>query len=65
MYISNATLTQEMADAWCAKRDTEANRSHGTRTQVVRMFVDYLRHRELTDITPPATFRPESRIRAP
>lgn len=61
-YQSYATLTQEMVDAWCAKRDTETNRSHETRTRVVRMFIDYLQCRELTDVVPPAALKSEPRI---
>jgi len=40
---SSSVLTQEMVDAWCAKRDTETNRSYETRTRVIRTFIDYLR----------------------
>lgn len=64
-YNSEVTLTQEMVDAWCAKRSTETNRSHGTRTQVVKAFVDYLRRRELTEVVTPAVLRPEPWICAP
>ena len=59
-YPADIILTQEMVDAWCAKRDTEANRSQDTRTGVVRAFVDYLRRRNLTDVFPPPRFKPES-----
>jgi site-specific recombinase XerD len=59
-YPANMVLTQEMVDAWCAKRDTEAARSHDTRTRVVRTFIDYLRRRNLTDVMPPLKLKPES-----
>ena len=59
-YPSDLTLTQGMVDAWCAKRDSETNRSHGTRTRAIRMFVDYLRRRDLTDVLPPAILKAES-----
>jgi len=64
-YSPDAALTQEMVDAWCAKRDTESNRSHDTRTRVVRMFVDYLRCRNLTDVLPPVKLKLESAIYVP
>jgi integrase len=56
---AGSTLSQEMVDAWCAKRTTESNRSHDTRTRIVRTFIDYLRQRGLTDVLPVATFKPE------
>jgi len=59
-YPADVVLTQEMVNTWCAKRDTEVNRSHGTRTRVVRLFVDYLRRRNLTDVLPPVKLKPES-----
>jgi len=64
-YPPDVTLTQEMVDSWCAKRDTETNRSYETRTRVVRTFIDYLQCRDLTDVLPPAVLRPEPRIYTP
>jgi len=58
-YKSDMALTQAMVDAWCAKRDTETNRSYEARTRVVRLFIDYLRRRGLTDVQPPAKLKPE------
>ena len=64
-YPACATLTQEMVDAWCVKRESEANRSQETRTRVVRLFVEYLRRRNLTDVVHPAKYKPESRTYIP
>ena len=64
-YSPDAMLMQEMIDTWCAKRDTESNWSNGVRTRVVRMFVDYLRLRNLTDVRPPIKLKPESRAYIP
>jgi len=64
-YHSGTLLSQEMVDRWCAKRDTETNRSHYTRTMAVRSFIVYLRHRELTDIVLPDTHKPESNTYMP
>ena len=61
-YRKETTLTQQMVDDWCSKRDTETNRSHGIRIRVIKMFVDYLRRRELTDVGPPLSFKPEPKI---
>jgi len=59
-YPESKVFSQEMVDSWCTKRGTEANRSNDARTRVVRLFVDYLRRRNLTDVTPPAKYKPES-----
>lgn len=64
-YCSSTILTQEMVDAWCAKRDTETNRSYETRTRVIRTFINYLRCRDLTDVLPPAALRPEPKTYTP
>ena len=58
-YQENMELTQVMVDEWCAKRITETNRSNGTRTQVIKVFINYLRSRNLTDILPPITLKLE------
>ena len=52
-------LSQEMVDDWCAKRSTETNHSNYKRIQVVRMFIEYLRLRGLSDICPPAKLKAE------
>ena len=64
-YPADAMMTQEMVDTWCAKRDTETNRSHETRTGVIRLFIDYLRRRNLIDVFPPVKCKPESRTYIP
>ena len=64
-YPADTVLTQDMVDAWCAKRETEANRSHVTRTGVIRAFVDYLRRRNLTTVIPPLKLKPESKTYIP
>jgi integrase len=61
----SVALTQEMVDTWCNKRESEVNRSQETRTRVVRLFVDYLRRRGLTDVAPPAKCKPESKTYIP
>ena len=58
-YPAEIALTQVMVDIWCAKRNTESNRSNCTRTQVIRMFIEYLRRRGLTDVHPPAKLKAE------
>ena len=58
-YPASMVLTQVMVDAWCAKRTTETNCSHGTRTQVIRTFINHLRNRNLTDVLPPVKLKPE------
>lgn len=58
-YQSSTVPTQEMVDAWCSKRHTETNRSCETRTRVIRIFINYLRCRDITSILPPAALRAE------
>ncbi|MBI9015380.1 MAG: tyrosine-type recombinase/integrase [Clostridiales bacterium] len=45
-------LSQEMVDSWCKKRDTENKRSCYSRTQIIRVFIDYLKSRNLTEVSP-------------
>jgi integrase len=48
-------LTQEMADSWCRRRDTEKlSNSHRGRIYVIFHFVNYLRERDLTEINAPS-----------
>jgi len=58
-YPANMELTQMTVDAWCAKRTTETNLSCKSRTQVIRVFINYLRDRSLTDVLPPITLKSE------
>ena len=58
-YQANMALTQGMVDEWCAKRTTETNLSCMTRTQVIRVLINYLRDRNLTDVLPPITLKIE------
>ena len=58
-------LTQEMVDSWCSKRASETNSSYNTRTMDIRVFIEYLRDRELTNVLPPATRKPEPRTYTP
>jgi hypothetical protein len=64
-YPMSVALTQEMVDTWSTKRETETNRSHETRTRVVRLFVEYLRRRDLSDVVPPAKYKSESKTYIP
>lgn len=60
-YRKAASLSQEMVDEWCHKRDTEANNSCRSRIYVVVSFIRYLRKREKTDVTEPILPRKERR----
>jgi integrase len=53
-YPDATELSQEMADAWCAKRYTETNNSCQSRIYPIVSFIRYLRKRELTAILEPA-----------
>lgn len=64
-YPDSRFLSQEMIDAWCAKRDTETNRSCETRRNVTRAFLHYLRERGLVDAVPPEKLRAEPRSYVP
>jgi integrase len=52
-YPDATTLTQEMVDGWCGKRETESNNSCRARISVVAVFVEYLRGRGLTEAIKP------------
>lgn len=52
-YPGADALTQEMADGWCRKRDTENSSSCGTRTGPVRSFLLFLNMRGLSCVQPP------------
>ena len=52
-YGGAPTLTQEMIDSWCVKRDTETSGSCYTRTLPARQFVEYLSCRERTTVKSP------------
>lgn len=47
------SLSQEMIDSWCKKRDTETNLSCHTRQCCITAFVKYLRARGLSDVHEP------------
>ena len=53
MFPKATTLTQEMIDGWCRKRDTESIDSCRTRIQVVVSCVKYLNGRRLCLLSPP------------
>ena len=56
-YPAGLGLSQEMADAWCAKRTTETARSNDARIRAVRSFTVYLRARGLADVSPPPALK--------
>lgn len=49
-FPSGAPLCQDMIDKWCAKRETELNRTCETRIRVIKAFIRYLKDRDLTDV---------------
>ena len=52
-FPGQGTLTQEMADSWCARRPTELARSCRSRCYAVVSLVRFLRERGLTDARDP------------
>ena len=60
-YPDSHALSQDMADSWCAKRETEANNSCRSRIYVVISFLKYLKKRNGTDIDIPMVPRKEKR----
>jgi len=64
-YPEACVLTQEMAKAWCAKRETETNNSCRSRIYVVVSFIKYLRERNITDINLSEIPRKEKRTYIP
>jgi integrase len=49
-YSDANTLTQEIVDGWCNKRNTESNNACRARISVIGTFIEYLRERSLTNI---------------
>lgn len=64
-YPGADALTQEMADGWCRKRDTENSSSCGTRTGPVRSFLLFLNMRGLSCVQPPESPRHSRRSYVP
>jgi len=58
-YPKATSLSQEMVDGWCHKRDTETNNSCRSRISVVVSFIRYLRKRSKTDVAEPMIPRKE------
>lgn len=64
-YPEASTLSQEIADGWCRKRNTEENNSCRSRIYVVISLIRYLKKRGKTDIKEPALPRRERRTYLP
>lgn len=64
-FPDNHVLSQDMADGWCAKRESEANNSCRSRIYVIISFIKYLKKRNLTDIDIPKAPRKEKRTYIP
>jgi integrase len=64
-YPDDETLSQEMVDTWCARRESENNNSCITRTKVIVSFIVYLQKRSLTDICVPYRPRKEPQTYIP
>lgn len=52
-FPNEITLTQEMIDSWCRKRETETHRSHSSRISVIIALVKYTNSRKLTNLRVP------------
>lgn len=64
-YPDETSLSQEIADRWCRKRDTEENNSCRARISVIVSFIRYLKKRGKTDIMTPVRPRIEKSIYLP
>lgn len=64
-YPGSHMLSQDMADGWCAKRDTETNNSCRSRIYAAVSFLKYLKKRNGTGISIPEVPRKEKRIYIP
>ncbi len=52
-YQKASSLSQQMVDGWCRKRDSETNNSCRSRIYVVVSFIRYLKKRGKTDVSEP------------
>ena len=64
-YPGETRLSQDIADNWCRKRDTEKNNSCRARVSVIVSFIRYLKKRGETDIMIPVLPRIEKSIYLP
>jgi integrase len=64
-YPDAAALTQEMADNWCRKRETESNNACRGRISTIRGFINYLRKRGIIEIIEPVMPRENRRSSIP
>ncbi len=64
-FPNSHVLSQDMANSWCTKRETEANNSCRSRIYVVISFLKYLKKRNRIDIDIPEVPRKEKRTYIP
>lgn len=64
-YPDSHTLSQDMVDGWCTKRETETNNSCRSRIYVVISFLKYLKKHSSTEIDIPKAPRKEKRAYIP
>lgn len=53
-YPGAETLTQEMVDGWCSRRESECNNSCASRIYAIVSMIRYAQTRELTTVNPPS-----------
>ena len=58
-YDNPSTLTQDMIDSWCKKRNTEKNKSCNSRIGVVIAFLKYTNSRQITNLKIPFRLKSE------
>ena len=64
-YPEGSSLSQDMINTWCAKRDTELNRTCETRIRVIKAFINYLRERDLSEAQMPKKLKKEPKSYIP
>ena len=58
-YPTSENLTQEMVDNWCKKRDTETNKSHNNRINVIIGFIAYASSHNIANLIAPENLKVE------
>lgn len=64
-YENSRELTQEMIDSWCAKRDSELNKTRNYRIAVIISFLRYTNSRKITQLDVPLLLKSEKNTYRP
>ena len=64
-YGMSSKLTQEIIDSWCAKKNSELNKTRNGRIAVIISFLKYTNSRKITHLDVPVLLKPEKNTYRP